>query len=58
MTPEPSAAVPATETLLEARNLVKDFAVTKGAVLQRRVGAVSAVADVSFDDLRAVRRSA
>ncbi len=49
VTPEPSAAVPATETLLEARNLVKDFAVTKGAVLQRRVGAVSAVADVSFD---------
>jgi peptide/nickel transport system ATP-binding protein len=35
--------------LLSVRNLVKDFPVTKGAVLQRRVGNVSAVADVSFD---------
>jgi peptide/nickel transport system ATP-binding protein len=40
---------PAAETLLEVRNLVKDFPVTKGAVLQRRVGFVSAVADVSFE---------
>jgi len=37
------------ETLLSVRNLVKDFPVTKGAVLQRRIGWVSAVADVSFD---------
>ncbi|HEX6969361.1 MAG TPA: ABC transporter ATP-binding protein [Micromonosporaceae bacterium] len=36
------------EVVLSARNLVKDFPVTKG-VLQRRVGAVSAVAGVSFD---------
>ena len=36
------------DVVLSARNLVKDFPVTKG-VLQRRVGAVSAVADVSFD---------
>jgi peptide/nickel transport system ATP-binding protein len=34
--------------VLSAKNLVKDFPVTKG-VLQRRVGAVSAVAGVSFD---------
>ena len=34
--------------LLELSHLVKDFPVTAGAVLQRRVGAVSAVADVSF----------
>jgi peptide/nickel transport system ATP-binding protein len=36
------------DVVLSAKNLVKDFPVTKG-VLQRRVGAVSAVADVSFD---------
>ena len=36
------------EVVLSARNLVKEFPVTKG-VLQRRVGAVSAVAGVSFD---------
>jgi peptide/nickel transport system ATP-binding protein len=47
--PVPMAAVPPAETLLQARNLVKDFAVTKGAVMQRRVGSVSAVADVSFE---------
>jgi peptide/nickel transport system ATP-binding protein len=34
--------------LLKADNLVKNFAVTAGAVLQRKVGEVSAVADVSF----------
>ncbi len=34
--------------LLSAEHLVKDFPVTRGAVLQRRVGWVSAVADVSF----------
>jgi peptide/nickel transport system ATP-binding protein len=34
--------------LLELRNVVKDFPVTAGAVLQRRIGSVSAVADVSF----------
>jgi peptide/nickel transport system ATP-binding protein len=37
------------ETLLSVEHLVKDFPVTKGAVLQRKVGFVSAVADVSFD---------
>ncbi|HEX4724723.1 MAG TPA: ABC transporter ATP-binding protein [Pseudonocardiaceae bacterium] len=34
--------------LLTVTNLVKDFPVTAGAVLRRHVGAVSAVADVSF----------
>ena len=47
--PVPMVAPPPSETLLQARNLVKDFAVTKGAVMQRRVGSVSAVADVSFE---------
>jgi peptide/nickel transport system ATP-binding protein len=36
------------DVVLSAKNLVKDFPVTRGA-LQRRVGTVSAVADVSFD---------
>jgi peptide/nickel transport system ATP-binding protein len=34
--------------LLRADGLVKNFSVTAGAVLQRKVGEVSAVADVSF----------
>ena len=34
--------------LLELRNLVKEFPVTSGAILQRRVAAVHAVSDVSF----------
>jgi peptide/nickel transport system ATP-binding protein len=37
------------EVVLSAKGLVKDFPVTKGAVLQRKVGTVSAVAGVSFD---------
>ena len=37
------------EVVLSARDLVKDFPVTKGAVLQRKIGKVSAVAGVSFD---------
>jgi peptide/nickel transport system ATP-binding protein len=36
------------ERLLELDGLVKNYPVTKGAVLQRRVGWVSAVANVSF----------
>ena len=34
--------------LLRVENLVKTFPVTAGAVLRRRVGSVSAIADVSF----------
>ncbi len=37
------------DVLLSVEHLVKEFPVTKGAVLQRRVGSVSAVADVSFE---------
>jgi peptide/nickel transport system ATP-binding protein len=44
---EAFARVPG-EVVLAAKGLVKDFPVTKG-LLQRRVGAVSAVAGVSFD---------
>ena len=36
------------DVVLSAKNLVKDFPVTSG-IMQRRVGAVSAVAGVSFD---------
>jgi peptide/nickel transport system ATP-binding protein len=39
--------------LLTIEHLVKDFPVTAGAVMQRKVGAVSAVANVSFDVPRA-----
>ena len=60
--PEPAAQITATQAaeraakeasadgqpLLQIEHLVKNFPVTAGAVLQRRVGAVSAVADVSF----------
>jgi peptide/nickel transport system ATP-binding protein len=38
----------AAPVLLNVEHLVKDFPVTRGAVLQRRVGWVSAVADVNF----------
>ena len=34
--------------LLEVRNLVKEFPITAGAILQRKVGSVKAVSDVSF----------
>ena len=37
------------DVVLSAKNLVKEFPVTRGAVLQRKVGFVSAVAGVSFD---------
>jgi len=48
--PLPAAAPPVGngQVLLTTEHLVKDFPVTQGAVLQRRVGSVSAVADVSF----------
>ena len=43
-----AAAAGSTLGLLHVERLVKDFPVTAGAVLQRRIGSVSAVADVSF----------
>jgi oligopeptide/dipeptide ABC transporter ATP-binding protein len=36
------------ETFLDLRHLVKEFPVTAGAVLQRKIGSVHAVSDVSF----------
>jgi oligopeptide/dipeptide ABC transporter ATP-binding protein len=47
----PSAAR-AGEPLVEVRNLVKHFPITRGVLLQRPVGAVQAVDDVSFDVMR------
>jgi peptide/nickel transport system ATP-binding protein len=41
-------SAPQDVTLLEVRNLVKEFPVTAGAILQRRVASVHAVSDVSF----------
>ena len=43
--PGPGAA---RRPLLEVRNLVKEYPVTSGAILQRKAGAVHAVSDVSF----------
>jgi oligopeptide/dipeptide ABC transporter ATP-binding protein len=37
------------EPILEVRNLVKHFPVTRGIIFQRRIGTVSAVEDVSFE---------
>ena len=46
----PDGPQPATEPapLLQVSGLVKEFPVTAGAILQRRVGSVKAVSDVSF----------
>jgi len=38
--------------IIEVRNLVKHFPITSGIIFQRRVGAVKAVDDVSFDVIR------
>jgi peptide/nickel transport system ATP-binding protein len=46
--PPGAALVSGAGSLLSIEHLVKNFPVTKGAVLQRRIGWVSAVADVSF----------
>ena len=49
-TPSTAATSPnGTKPFLVVKNLVKEFPVTKGAILQRQVGAVHAVSDVSFD---------
>ncbi|GAA4527283.1 ABC transporter ATP-binding protein [Amycolatopsis samaneae] len=47
----PAAQVPRAErdTVLDVRDLVKHYAVTKGAVFRRRAGTVRAVDGISFD---------
>ncbi|HEY7012896.1 MAG TPA: ABC transporter ATP-binding protein [Streptosporangiaceae bacterium] len=47
--PAGADGVDAPGPLLQLRNLVKEFPVTAGAILQRKVAAVHAVSDVSFD---------
>jgi oligopeptide/dipeptide ABC transporter ATP-binding protein len=52
--PAPAAAspVPATQDgrpLLEVKDLVKEYPVTSGAILQRKVGSVKAVSGISFE---------
>ncbi len=37
------------EALLQVKNLVKHFPITQGIIIQRKIGAVHAVDDVSFD---------
>ncbi len=44
----PLAVAADASVLLEVRNLVRTFPVTSNGVLQRKIGAISAVADVSF----------
>src|SRR5882724_4136455 len=39
------------EPLVEVRDLVKHFPITQGIIIQRAVGAVHAVDDISFDVL-------
>ena len=46
--PAPSAADPR-EPLVQVRDLVKQFPITRGIVMQRKIGAVRAVDGVSFD---------
>jgi len=46
--PGPASTTTAEETLLDVRNLVMHFPLTKGIILQRKVGAVHAVDGVSF----------
>jgi len=46
--PDGEAAVGPVPPLLEVRDLVKEFPVTAGAILQRKVAAVHAVSTVSF----------
>ena len=49
--PAPSAADPR-EPLVQVRDLVKQFPITRGIVMQRKIGAVRAVDGVSFDVVR------
>src|SRR6185295_13462544 len=40
------------DALIEVRNVVKHFPITRGIIFQRQVGAVHAIDDVSFDVMR------
>src|ERR1043165_1739419 len=46
---QPTAQKEGKEVLLSVRGLKKHFPITSGIILQRQVGAVKAVDDVSFD---------
>src|ERR1700758_5758688 len=46
---ETPAASPGREPLIEVKNLVKHFPITRGIIFQKQIGAVKAVDDVSFD---------
>ena len=48
----PASAVSTSEPILQVRELVKHFPLTKGVILRRQVGAVQAVDGVSFDAFR------
>jgi peptide/nickel transport system ATP-binding protein/oligopeptide transport system ATP-binding protein len=45
-------ARPAGEPLVQVRSLVKHFPITRGLIVQRRIGAVRAVDGISFDVMR------
>jgi peptide/nickel transport system ATP-binding protein/oligopeptide transport system ATP-binding protein len=47
--PSPSPVAPPGEPLVQVRDLVKHFPITRGIIFQRRIGAVQAVDGVSFD---------
>jgi peptide/nickel transport system ATP-binding protein/oligopeptide transport system ATP-binding protein len=47
--PSAAPAARAGQPLVRVRNLVKHFPITRGIVIQRKVGAVQAVDDVSFE---------
>ena len=44
-----SSAQSPSDVLVDVRNLVKEYEVTAGAILQRKLGSVKAVSDVSFE---------
>jgi peptide/nickel transport system ATP-binding protein/oligopeptide transport system ATP-binding protein len=49
LAPASEHSAPSGEPLVEVRNLVKHFPITRGVLIQRKVGAVQAVDGVSFD---------
>ena len=49
MTDEQTPASTNGDALLQVRNLVKHFPITRGIIFQKQIGAVKAVDDISFD---------